>query len=383
MKMLSKAFRVGELGQVKMSPEEAEDMWHAYNLIRAGDRVTATTYRKVQRETGGGSESEKLKLTLTVQVEDVDFDPEGSSIRLKGRNLTPSEHLKLGAYHTLQLEPHRAFTIQKDTWDKLDAELVTTCCDPAASADLAVLLLTDGLANLMLVGSAVTLAKAKVESTIPRKRGAEAAGYGKAVQGFFKKVYEAVSRHVDWSIVKCLVIAGPGFTKDEFKTYFDGEVVRRDDRVLMAARDKVVLAHASTPYKHSLKEVLATPGVAAQIKDTKAARETSAMQAFYDMMSSDSDRAFYGPGHIKAAHELGAIQTLLISDKLFRVADINRRAAYGRLVEEVRQGGGEALVFSSMHVSGEQLNQISGIAALLRFPLPELADSTDLDTDIL
>lgn len=27
-----------------------------------------------------------------------------------------------------------------------------------------------------------------------------------------------------------------------------------------------------------------------------------------------------------------------------------------------------------MHVSGEQLNQLSGIAAILRFPLPELED---------
>lgn len=33
-----------------------------------------------------------------------------------------------------------------------------------------------------------------------------------------------------------------------------------------------------------------------------------------------------------------------------------------------------AQVFSAMHVSGEQLNQLSGIAAILRFPLPELED---------
>lgn len=34
----------------------------------------------------------------------------------------------------------------------------------------------------------------------------------------------------------------------------------------------------------------------------------------------------------------------------------------------------QALIFSSMHVSGEQLKQLSGIAALLRFPLPDLED---------
>lgn len=37
-------------------------------------------------------------------------------------------------------------------------------------------------------------------------------------------------------------------------------------------------------------------------------------------------------------------------------------------------GGGEALVFSGMHASGEQLNQLTGIAAILRFPLPELEE---------
>lgn len=37
-------------------------------------------------------------------------------------------------------------------------------------------------------------------------------------------------------------------------------------------------------------------------------------------------------------------------------------------------GGGTAHVFSGMHASGEQLNQLTGIAAILRFPLPDLED---------
>ena len=40
------------------------------------------------------------------------------------------------------------------------------------------------------------------------------------------------------------------------------------------------------------------------------------------MMARDSARAFYGPGHVQAAHELGAVQTLLITDTLFRVNDV-------------------------------------------------------------
>lgn len=37
----------------------------------------------------------------------------GGVIRIKGRNLTESDFIKLGAYHSLELEIGRAFTIFK------------------------------------------------------------------------------------------------------------------------------------------------------------------------------------------------------------------------------------------------------------------------------
>jgi protein pelota len=65
---------------------------------------------------------------------------------------------------------------------------------------------------------------------------------------------------------------------------------------------------------------------------------------------------------------------VLPADKLFRINNVAKRKKYADLVEGVCEAGGEALLFSSMHVSGEQLNNLSGIAAVLRFPLPELED---------
>ena len=46
------------------------------------------------------------------------------------------------------------------------------------------------------------------------------------------QVYEAIVRHVDWEVVQCLVIAGPGFTKDSFRTFLDAEAVRQDNRYI-------------------------------------------------------------------------------------------------------------------------------------------------------
>ena len=58
-----------------------------------------------------------------------------------------------------------------------------------------------------------------------------------------------------------------------------------------------------------------------------------------------------------------------------------QRNKYTALVEEVRQAGGEAISFSAMHVSGEQLNQLTGVAAILRFPLPDIEDQ-ELDAEL-
>ncbi len=64
------------------------------------------------------------------------------------------------------------------------------------------------------------------------------------------------------------------------------------------------------------------------------------------MLSNDPARAFYGPGHVFAAAELGAIQTLLISDNLFRINSVDKRQRYVALVNGVVEAGGEGSVLS-------------------------------------
>lgn len=66
----------------------------------------------------------------------------GQEIRLRGRNVEDTEYVKAGAYHTLEIEPQRPFEVTKQSWDVLDLERLKQACDPAASADLAAVLIT-------------------------------------------------------------------------------------------------------------------------------------------------------------------------------------------------------------------------------------------------
>lgn len=64
--------------------------------------------------------------------------------------------------------------------------------------------------------------------------------------------------------------------------------------------------------------MLADPAVVSRISDTKAASEVRALELFYTILQTDPERAFYGKKQVERANESQAIETLLISDKLFR-----------------------------------------------------------------
>lgn len=81
-----------------------------------------------------------------------------------------------------------------------------------------------------------------------------------------------------------------------------------------------------------------------------------------------------------------------------RNQDPIQRKEYVKIHDDVLDAGGDVKIFSSMHVSGErkfkpfyelcwnyqilffaELAQLTGIAAILRFPMPEIEDSDEED----
>ncbi|CAN1271532.1 Protein PELOTA 1, partial [Linum perenne] len=216
----------------------------------------------------------------------------------------------------------------------------------------------------------VTTSRSRIETSIPRKHGPAIAGYDSV-----RYCFCAFLKHVDFNVVRCAVIGSPGFTKDQFHRFLLLEAERKQLRSIIENKSKIILVHTTSGYKHSLREVLDAPSVMNIIKDTKAAEEVLSQTRCKVLGLINSDRACYGPKHVEVANERLAVQTLLITDDLFsRNADIPTRQKYVNLVKSVKSSGGKAHIFSTMHSSGEQLAQLTGIAAILRFPLPDLED---------
>ncbi|KAJ3190284.1 hypothetical protein HDU85_000579 [Gaertneriomyces sp. JEL0708] len=375
MKLISKHLEKDKSGTITLLPEEAEDMWHAYNLIAKDDVLKSTTIRRVVSETATGStDKNTVRTVLTIKVEDVEFDTQACMLRVAGRNVEENKFVKMGAYHTIDLELNRKFSLTKVEWDFISLERIEEACNVANRAEIAAVVLEEGLANLCLITESMTIIRQRIESNIPRKRKGSTTNHDKGLQRFFDQIYQAILRHVNFDIVKVLILASPGFVKDSLYKFIFDQAVRTDNKVVLNNRSKLLMVHCSSGQKHALAEVLQQPNVQSQLSDTKYSQETKNLERFYQMLGNDPDRAFYGMNHVSLAAERGAVECLMVSDQLFRNVDIPTRRRYIALVESVRSTGGSVYVFSSMHTSGEQLNQLTGVAAILHFPLPDIEE---------
>lgn len=162
------------------------------------------------------------------------------------------------------------------------------------------------------------IVRSKIDMAIPRKRKNNPSQHEKGLIKFYEAVMQGILRHVNFDVVKCVLMASPGFVKDQFFEYMNEQAVKTDNKVLIENKSKFMLVHASSGFKHSLKEVLQDQAVIAKMSDTKAAGEVKRLEAFYQMLQCEPAKAFYGKKHVQKAIEAQAVETLLISDNLFR-----------------------------------------------------------------
>lgn len=88
---------------------------------------------------------------------------------------------------------------------------------------------------------------------MPKKKGAASQkGFADASARFLARVYDAVVAHVDFAVVRCLLLAGPGCTKDDFRAYLLATAAQRCDASITRAKAAIVAAHASTAYLQAI-----------------------------------------------------------------------------------------------------------------------------------
>lgn len=258
-----------------------------YRWFRGG--ISRGAQSRVQNVSSTGStESHRVRLNLTLRVGRVDFsssaapstqdpsaDQGGSSssapattaaLHISGRVTSENQHVKLGAFHTLDIEPNRDVRIEKaDGWDSVAIARVEEAIVPGKGAEVGAIVCGEGTAAFCLLSQHMTLVTHRISMHIPRKSVSSGASqHEKGLVKFYATLYDSFLRHIPYATLslRAIVIASPGWVRDSVLDYMVGEAGRRGDKVLQRAlKDKVVKVHVSSPHVHSLVEVLKSPEV--------------------------------------------------------------------------------------------------------------------------
>ncbi|CCG20650.1 hypothetical protein CORT_0A02590 [Candida orthopsilosis Co 90-125] len=377
---------------VTLVPEDSEDLWYLYNLIKKGDTVQLLTHRNVKKGnqnqiTKGKSKMEKILVKLRLLVEDIDYIASDLVMRVNGKSLLQQEYVPLNSYHTAEIELNKEVSIVKSSWDEYDMALLDDLCSIEKKADIGAVVFQEGVAHLCYVTDQMTVLQSKIEKSIPRKN----KDYGtrdldKAMNSFYSMIIQGIIRHFDFNRLKVIILASPGFLAKTLYERLIQECVNmqnsstKESRICQSILDnksKILVTHSSTGYLQGLEEVLADPQSQKKLSDTKFLEESQALSRFQRALNDDDGRAWYGLEEITKALNLDAIRYLMVSDELFRSDDIETRRQYIDLTEQAKRMGAKVYIFSSLHESGIQLNQLTGVAALLKYPIPDLDDSDE------
>ena len=79
-------------------------------------------------------------------------------------------------------------------------------CDVTRTADVAAVVMQEGLAQVCLVTPSMTIVRAKIEHNIPRKRKGSCKQHDNAVVRFYDAVMQAVLRHINFDGKRVLLL---------------------------------------------------------------------------------------------------------------------------------------------------------------------------------
>jgi protein pelota len=340
--------------RLTLVPESLDDLWHLSHVIEPGDRVAGDTTRRIQRDdeqlrdTGG----EREHLWLELAVESVEFAKFANRLRVGGEIVDCSREDQLGHHHTINVEEREELEVEK-IWKPDQEDRIEAAVEATENADVAIATVEEGEAHVHTVAQYGVEERATI--TAPTGKGE----YARPRSELFAEVTDVLGR-LD---VDAIILAGPGFTKQDALDYIQEET--------QDLAEMITTVDTSAVGDRGVHEVLKRGAVDDVQQETRIAEESELIDELTQRIAEGAKVA-YGPEQVAKAADYGAIESLLVLDDRLRA----ERRGEGEwpidvddVIETAEQKGGDVTVFSGEFAPGQQLRNLGGIAALLRYRL--------------
>jgi len=347
-------------GTVEVEVEDSDDLWHLYNIIDRGDSVCGYTMREVKVSRGAEEErGGRRRFFLCISVEDMGFQTFTEKLRIKGRvTVGPDEMNIQGSFHAFAVGIRDRIRITKSEWLSFHEERLQRAASRSRPKVIAITL-DDQDATLFLIRDYQMDEILTISSHIPGKY-VDTSDRPALKSKYFGAIAEEVSRLLQREPA-AIVAAGPGFTKNDL-----AKVLR--ERLKGA---KVLEENTSSTGEPGVREVMARGALSKLMEDSTMLRDSRLVDEFLSRLSKSPNMVSYGAADVERTVDRGAVESLLVSEKLLKSIPPEERRGIEALSKKVERYGGRVFFIGGEHEKGRQLANMGGIAAILRFAVSQ------------
>ncbi|MHA1230473.1 MAG: mRNA surveillance protein pelota [Candidatus Helarchaeota archaeon] len=348
--------------EVELLVDNLNDLWYLYNIILPGDIVYSITKRRIRQdnEFTRSDKGEKITMYLGIEVERLGFHEFSNRLRITGKIIEgPEDLITLHTYHTLNIEINSKLKIKKKHWPKYLWDKLNEAVEGSKYPNYLILLIDKGECTIAEISNIGVRIIKSFTTSLPGKY--YQVNYHKsALRDFFNEVYTILIENTNESI-RYLVIGGPGFIKEQFYNF-----LKEKNYSLIKS---TIVVSASGASINSVYELLKSEKIKSLIQNLDLVEELDLITEIFERIGKNKNTVVFKLEDIEKADLYGAIETLLILDKLFREIDVEKRAYLENIMKSIENKKGKIKIISSLHPAGEQLEKLGGMAALLRFAI--------------
>lgn len=332
---------------IKLKAESVDDLWHLKHIIREGDLLEGKTFRREEQKTDKirSERSEKKPVHLKIRSEKIDFHKNANRLRVTG---LIEEGEDVGSHHTFNIEEGSVIGIRKK-WKFYDLKRIEEAVKNTNAPKILILTIDMGESEFGLVRGYGVDFLASLSENIPGKY--YSVKRKKEREDFFKSTAEKIAEILGRYPIEKVIIAGPGFVKEEFAKYLKEKYPQLNG--------KYVLKKASSVGRSGIYEVIKKGDLEDVYKESRVSKEMILVEELCRKILKDE--AAYEIKDVEKALEYGAIDVLLIVDEFLR------EEKYEKILETARNKNCKIYVISSEHEGGKKLQNLGGVAGLLRF----------------
>ena len=212
MKIIFKDLKHGE---IKLMPENLDDIWHLYNIIDEEDIVRGLTYRTEEGKDDKirSKKPEKKRMKLGIRVKEVKFHEFSDRLRIHG--IIEEGPQDLGSFHTLNINAHDMdkISIVKKKWKHYQLDRIDEAVKLRNQSILTFISLDEDTATIAILRQSGIQWIADIDS----KRSGKMYESKDTEKEYFGEIISIIRTNKDKDTP--LVIVGPGFTREHFVKY--------------------------------------------------------------------------------------------------------------------------------------------------------------------